>query len=119
MALVVQLILGVFMSLIKVKSRDGHIQSGVKVGYIGNVMRLDNGFHKTVEKVMCRRSHTLAPILQMHMHKFIRTNSYAPIHTHQFIRTRVYAQSHSSKLNARQCKTRTKCFPHCSHLRYL
>jgi len=29
-----------------------------KAGYIEKVMRLDNGFHKTVEKVMCLRSHT-------------------------------------------------------------
>jgi len=58
MALVVQLILGAFMSLINVKSRDGHIPCGFKAGYIEKVMRLDNGFHKTVEKVMCLRSHT-------------------------------------------------------------
>jgi len=55
---VVQLILGAFMSSIKVKSRDGHMPSGFKAGYIEKVMRLDNGFHKTVEKVMCVRSHT-------------------------------------------------------------
>jgi hypothetical protein len=58
MAHVVQLILGAFMSSIKVKSRDGHMPSGFKAGYIEKVMRLDNGFHKTVEKVMCLRSHT-------------------------------------------------------------
>jgi len=46
-----------------VKSRDGHMPSGFKAGYIEKVMRLDNGFHKTVQKVMCLRSHTLAPIL--------------------------------------------------------
>ena len=55
---VVQLILTVFMSLIKVKSRDGHMASGFKAGYIEKVMRLDNGFHKTVENVVCLRSHT-------------------------------------------------------------
>jgi len=55
---VVQLILGAFMGLIKVKSRDGHMLSGFKAGYIEKVIRLDNGFHKTVEKVMCLRSHT-------------------------------------------------------------
>jgi len=77
MANVVQLILSAFMSSIKVKSRDGHMPSGFKAGYIENGMRLDNGFRKTVVKVMCLRSHTLAPILQMYTHKFIRTNSYA------------------------------------------
>jgi len=46
------------MSSIKVKSRDGHMPSGFQAGYIEKVMRLDNGFHKTVEKVMCLRSHT-------------------------------------------------------------
>jgi len=54
----VQLILGAFMSSIKVKSRDGHMPSGFRAGYIEKVMRWDNGFHKTVEKVMCLRSHT-------------------------------------------------------------
>jgi len=63
---VVQLILGAFMSWIKVQSRDGHKPSGFKAGYIDKVIRLNNGFHKTVEKVMCLRSHTLEPILQMH-----------------------------------------------------
>jgi len=58
MAHVVQLILGAFMSSIKVKSRDGHMPSGFKAGYIEKVMTLDNGFHKTVEKVMCLRSPT-------------------------------------------------------------
>jgi len=81
----VQLILGAFMTLIKVKSRDGHMPSGFKAGYIEKVMRLDNGFHKTVEKVMCLRSHTLAPILRMHMHIFMGTNSYAQGYMHKFI----------------------------------
>ena len=54
----VQLILSALMSSNKVKSRDGHMPSGFKVGYIEQVMRSDNGFHKTVEKVMCLRSHT-------------------------------------------------------------
>jgi len=58
MAHVVQLILGAFMSSIMGKSRDAHIPSGFKAGYIEKVMRLDNGFHKTVEKVMSLRSHT-------------------------------------------------------------
>jgi len=58
MAHVVQLILGAFMSSIKVKSRDADMPSGFKAGYIEKVMRLDKGFHKTVEKVMCLRSHT-------------------------------------------------------------
>ena len=74
MANVVQVILGACMSSIKVKSRDGHMPSGFKAGYIEQVIRFDNGFHKTVENVMCLRSHTLAPILQMHRHKLIRTN---------------------------------------------
>jgi len=87
MAHVVQLILSAFMSSINVTSRDGQRLSGFKAGYIAKVMRLDNGFHKTVEKVMCLRSHTLAPILQIHMHKFIHTNSYAQIHTHKDICT--------------------------------
>jgi len=84
---VVQLILSAFMSSIRMKSWDGHMLSGFKAGYIQKVMRLDNDFHKTVEKVMCLRSHSLAPILQMHMHKFIHTNSYAQIHMHKFICT--------------------------------
>jgi len=58
MAHVVQLILGAFMSWIKVKSLDADRPSGFKAGYIEKVTRLDNGFHKTVEKVMCLRSHT-------------------------------------------------------------
>jgi len=58
MAHVVQLILVAFMSSIKVKLRDGHMPSGFIAGYIVKVMRLDNGFHKTVEMVMCLRSHT-------------------------------------------------------------
>ena len=55
---VVHVILGAFMSSIKVKSWDSPMQSGFKAGYIEKVMRLDNSFHKTVEKVMCLRSHT-------------------------------------------------------------
>ena len=67
---VVQFILSVFMSSIKVKLWDGHIPSGFKVGYIEKVMRLDNGFHKAVEKVMCLRSDTY------HLYsECIRTNS--------------------------------------------
>jgi len=97
MAHVVQLILGAFMSSIKVKSWDGHMPSGFKAGYIEKVMRLDNGFHKTVEMVMCLRSDTLAPILQMHTHKFIRTNSYTQIHTYKFIRTNSYSQIYIHK----------------------
>jgi len=58
MAHVVQLILGAFMSSIKVKSRDGHMRSGFNAGYVEKVMRLDNSFHKIAEKVMCLRSHT-------------------------------------------------------------
>ena len=58
MAHVVQHILGAFPSSIKVKSWDGHMPYGFKAGYIEKVMRLDNSFHKTVEKVMCLRSHT-------------------------------------------------------------
>ena len=58
MAHIVELILEVFMSSIKVKSPDGHMPSGFKAVYIEKVMRFDNGFHKTVEKVMCLRSHT-------------------------------------------------------------
>jgi len=58
MAHVFQLILGAFMSSIKVKSRDGHMPSGFKAGYIEKAMRLDNGFHTTGEQVMCLRSHT-------------------------------------------------------------
>jgi len=37
---------------------DGHMLSGFKAGYIEKVMTLDNSFHKTVEKIMCLRSHT-------------------------------------------------------------
>jgi len=46
------------MSSIKLKSQEGHMPSGFKADYIEKVMTLDNGFHKTVEKVMCLRSHT-------------------------------------------------------------
>ena len=58
MAHIVQLILPAFMSSIKVKSWDGYMLSGFYAGYFEKVMRLDNGFHKTGEKVMCLRSHT-------------------------------------------------------------
>jgi len=58
MAHVVQRILRAFMCSINVKSRDGHMPLGLKAGYIEKVMRLENGFHKTVEKVICLRSHT-------------------------------------------------------------
>jgi len=84
MAHVIQLILGAFMSSIKVQSRDGHMPPGFKANYIDKVTRLDNGFHKTVEKVMCLRSHSVKFIFsyaQMHTPKFIRPNSYAQIHT--------------------------------------
>ncbi|KAG0638461.1 hypothetical protein HOY80DRAFT_1047545 [Tuber brumale] len=47
---VVQLILAVFMSSIKVKSKDSHIPSGFKADYIDKIVRLNNGFHKTIEK---------------------------------------------------------------------
>jgi len=57
MAHVVQLNLGSLISSIKVKLRDGHMPSRCKAGYIEKVMRLHNGFHKTVEKVMCLRPH--------------------------------------------------------------
>jgi len=98
MAHIVQVILGAFMSSIKVKSPDGHMPSGFKAVYIEKFMRLDNCFHKTVEKVMCLRSHTLAPILQMHTQRFIRTDSYAQVHTHRFIPTDSYAQGYMHKL---------------------
>ena len=58
MAHVVQLIIGAFMSSIKMKSQDSHMLSRFTAGYIEKIMRLDNGFPKTVEKVMCLRSHT-------------------------------------------------------------
>jgi len=85
MAHVVQLILGAFMSSIKVKSRDGHMPSGFKADYIEKVMRLDNGFHKTVEKVRYSRSHTQVHILPMYTHKGIRIKAYAQRHTHRWI----------------------------------
>jgi len=108
---VVQLILGAFISSIMVKLRNHQMLSGVKVDYIEKDMILDTGFHKTLEKVMCLRSHTLVPILQMHTHKF----KYK-IHSHK---GKLYAEIHCSKLNAHQCEIRTKCFSHCSHLTYL
>jgi len=92
MAHVVQLILSGFMSTIKVKSRDGHRPFGFMAGYMEKVMRLGNVFHKTVEKVMCLRSHTPAPISKIDKRKFIRTRAYAKIHC--------------SKLHARQCESR-------------
>jgi len=58
MAHVVQLIHSAFMSSIKVKSGEVDMLSGFKAGYIEKVMILDKGFHKTVEKIMCLRSHT-------------------------------------------------------------
>jgi len=93
MAHVVQLILAAFMRSIKVKSRDGHMRSGFKAGYIAKVMRLDNGFHKTVENVMCLRSHT--------KHRYcncIRTNSYAQIHMHKGICTNSLFQIESASM---------------------
>jgi len=74
MAYIVQLILGTFMSSIKVKSKDDHMPSGFKTDYIDKVIRLDNGFNKTVEKVICREPDILRPNL------FIRTNLYPPLH---------------------------------------
>jgi len=50
------------------------VPTGFMAGYMEKVMRLDNGLHQRVEKLMCLRSHTLGPILQMHRHKFIGTN---------------------------------------------
>ena len=109
MAHVVQLILGAFMSSIKVKSKDGHMPSGFKADYIDKVMRLDNGFHKTIEKVISKtpyrcNSFTICElyiserIVQTHTHRFIRTDSYAQIHTHRFIRTDSYAQSENPQV---------------------
>jgi len=49
MAHVVQLILRPFMSLIKVKSQDAHMASGLNAGNIEKVMTLNNAIHKTVE----------------------------------------------------------------------
>ena len=62
------------MSSIKVKSKDGHMPSGFKTDYIDKVIRLDNGFNKTVEKVICWEPDILRPNL------FIRTNLYPPLH---------------------------------------
>jgi len=115
----VQVILATFKSAIKRKLWDGHMVSGLKAGYIEKVMRLDNGCHKAVEKVMCLRFPTLSPILQIYTHKLISRNSYPQIETYKLIDTRVYAQIHCSKLNAHQCERRPKCFPHCFPLRYL
>jgi len=47
------------MRSIKIQSRDGHMPSGFKANYIDKVTRLDNGFHKTVGKVMWLRSHSV------------------------------------------------------------
>ena len=85
MAYVVQLILGAFMSSIKVKSKDGHMPSGFKADYIDKVMRLDNGFHNTIEKVISKtpyrcNSFTICElyiserIAQTHTHRFICPN---------------------------------------------
>ena len=52
MAHIIQLILGAFMSSIEVKSKDDHMPSGFKADYLEKVIRLDNSFHKTVEKVI-------------------------------------------------------------------
>jgi len=77
MAHVVQVILAAVMSSIKVISWDGNMPSGFRAGYIENVIRLDNGFQKTVERVKCLTSHAIVRRLQMDTHKFIRRNSYA------------------------------------------
>ena len=50
MAHVVQLILGAFMSSIKVKSRDRHMLSGFKANYIEKVTRL----HKALTRLLKR-----------------------------------------------------------------
>ena len=70
MAHIIQLILGAFMSSIKVKSKDGHMPSGFKADYLEKVIRLDNGFHKTVEKVIYLKPYMLIRIPQ------ICTNTY-------------------------------------------
>ena len=98
MAPVVQLILAAFMSSIKVKSRDGYMPPRFKADYIEKVMRLDNGFHKTVEKILCPRSHIIEHMFtypniypdadaEMQRLKYIRPNAYAQRHTHKDIFT--------------------------------
>ena len=106
MAHVVQLILAAFMSSIKVKSRDGHMPSGFKADYIEKVMRLENGFHKTVEKVLYPRTHIIEHMFTypsiytlMQKLKCIRSNAYAQMHTHKDIRTKTYSRIQTSKLN--------------------
>ena len=79
MAHIVQLILGAFMGSIKVKSKDGDMPSGFKTDYIYKVIRLDNGFNKTIEKVIYPKPDILRPNL------FICTNLYPPVHEHRSI----------------------------------
>jgi len=71
LAHVIELILGAFMSSIKVQSSDGHMPSAFQANYIDKVTRLDNGFHKIIEKVMCLRSDLVKFIF------FICPNAYA------------------------------------------
>ena len=85
MAHVVHLILGAFISSINVKLPDSHLPRAFNGGYIQKVIRSDNGCHKRVDKLMCQRSHTLAPILQVHTQRFIGTNIYTLIPIHRGI----------------------------------
>jgi len=87
--------------------------SGIKAGYIEKVMALNNGFHKIVEEVMCLRSNTRAPILQIHRHRCICTKIETQIHTDKGI------QIHCSQLDVCQGESRTKTSPACSQLKYL
>ena len=72
--------------------------SGFKADYIEKVMRLNNGFHKTVEKVLCPISHIIEHMFtypsiysdadaEMHTLKCIRPNAYTQRHTHKDIFT--------------------------------
>jgi len=59
-----------------------------KENYIKMVTRFDSGFHKTVENVMCPRSHTVKIIFsytQIYMPKFIHSDLYTYINIPKFI----------------------------------
>ena len=59
MAHVVQLILGVFMDYLKIKSKGENVPSNFKKSYVEKVASMEAGFFKTVEKVSSDSSYNL------------------------------------------------------------
>ena len=77
-----------------------------KANYIEQVMQLDNGFRKTVEKVLCPRSHIVEHMftypsisILMEMLKCMCSNAYAKMHIYKDIQTKTYLQIETSKLS--------------------